>query len=297
MSTSQITRLMSNETLARVERLRINSSRRFTNKSRGEHLAGKGGQSIEFSDYRDYCDGDDVRYIDWNIFSRLRRPYMKIYHEEEEQHVVILIDGSSSMQFEGKFERAKELAAAFGTMGLMALERVSCWAFNDGTGPLPRFRPTTGRTQMNKLFSFVEGVEAGGDTPVDRGIETLLKYHRGRGVAIVISDFLTPADIGRTFNLLYSSGMEVMALQILGPTEIDPDVTGDVRFVDCETSTRLDVSSAASLLDLYQEYRLAFEANLEGACRKRGGQFISTNSGDSLEHVLFDQLLRKGWIK
>ncbi len=297
MSKPQITPLMKNETLARVERLRINTSRRFTNKSRGEHLAGKGGQSIEFSDYRDYCDGDDVRYIDWNIFSRLRRPYMKIFHEEEEQHVVILVDASSSMQFEGKFERAKELAAAFGTMGLMALERVSCWAFNEDTGPLMRFQPTTGRIQMPKLFAFIESLQVGGDRSVDRGIETLLKYHRGRGVAIVISDFLTPANFGRTFNLLYSSGLEVMALQVLSPTEVDPDVTGDVRFIDCENQERLDVSSAASLVDLYQEYRLAFAANLEEECRKRGGKFLSTNSGTTLDHVLFDQLQRKGWVK
>ena len=116
-SKSQYTSLFENDILSRLERLRVNPRRRRTNRSRGEHLSGKGGTSTEFSDYRDYVEGDDVRNVDWNIFARINRPYVKIYQHEEEMHVVILIDASSSMMFEGKLDRAKQLAAAFGVMG------------------------------------------------------------------------------------------------------------------------------------------------------------------------------------
>ena len=190
-STSQFTALMDNKVLARLERMRMNPTGRLTNRSRGEHLAGKGGTSTEFSDYRDYVPGDDVRYIDWNIFLRLNRPYLKLYEHEEEQHVAVLIDASSSMQFNGKLERAKQLAAAFGVMGLMNRERVSVYSCNHvGTAPalLP---PCSGRVSMKKLFEFLEGIEGGGEFPIEQAIETMLRFHRGRGVAVVISDFLT----------------------------------------------------------------------------------------------------------
>jgi len=102
---NQFTTLFDNKTLSMLERMRLNPTRRLTNRSRGEHLSGKGGTSTEFSDYRNYVPGDDVRYIDWNIFARLNRPYMKQYQHEEEMHVVLILDASSSMDYEDKFLR------------------------------------------------------------------------------------------------------------------------------------------------------------------------------------------------
>lgn len=297
-TTSAVTPLLPNRVLEGLGRLRISPARHFTNRSRGEHLARKGGTSVEFHDYRDYAAGDDVRFVDWNIFSRLNRPYLKLYREEEEMHIVIVVDGSSSMLFEGKHERAKQLAAAFGVMGLRGIERVSVYGFRSGTGTLERLAPCTGQASLMKLLAFVETLSAeGGDAPLERGIEAMLKRHRGRGIAVLLSDFLTTGDMRRTFNLLNSAGLETMALQILGPTEIDPDVTGDLRLVDSESETHVDVSSAAHLLELYQEHRERFQRELAEACRQRAGRFLTTNSSDPIEAVLLDQLRRKGWVR
>ncbi|HUW55569.1 MAG TPA: DUF58 domain-containing protein [Planctomycetota bacterium] len=291
----QMTRLLDNRTLSRLERLRINSLRRFTDKRRGEHLAGRSGTSTEFSDYRDYVPGDDVRFVDWNIFARLNRPYLKLYHTEEEMHVVLLVDASSSMMFENKLERALQLAASFTVMGLMGTERVSAAAFNS-TGEAPtQIRRCIGRGSMMKVFRFLEGIEGGGNAPVDDGIETFLKYHVGRGIAVILSDFLTFGDMRRAFNRLFSSGLETFGLQILGPSELDPEVAGDVRFVDCETAETLDVSPG-ELLGIYQEYREDYQRNLAQLCRQRSGRFVATSTEDSLEWVLFDLLRRRGWI-
>src|SRR5690606_34690819 len=139
----RITSLFENRVLGRVERLRLNPIRRNTNKMRGEHLRGRSGQSIEFADYRNYAAGDDVRFVDWNIFARLRRPYLELYQREEEMHVTVLIDASKSMTFENKLERAKQLGAAMGVMGLMNLERVSVYSFNQRGNDIGRFPPCT----------------------------------------------------------------------------------------------------------------------------------------------------------
>ncbi|MFH0911002.1 MAG: DUF58 domain-containing protein [Planctomycetota bacterium] len=296
-SRARLTTLMANETLSRLERLRLNTLRRFTNKSRGEHLAGKGGRSIDFSDYRDYVPGDDVRFVDWNIFSRLNRPYLKLYHQEEEMHVLILLDASTSMRYEEKFLRARELAAAFGVMGLLQGERVSVYAFHRrGEAPW-RFPPSVGRANMRKLFAFLEGLESRGEATLDAAVDAALRHHFGRGVAVLLSDFLTAGDLQRACNRLFSNGLEIFALQILGPTEIDPEVTGDLRLVDSEIQSTLDISGAGELVEIYQDYRQAHERRVATLCRRRGGRFLSVSSATPLAELLFDQLQRRGWIR
>jgi len=294
-SPRQFTSLFGNDVLARLERLRINSARRFTNRSRGEHLSGKGGSSTEFADYRDYVEGDDVRFVDWNLFARLNRPYLKLFHHEEELHVLLLVDASASMKFEGKMERARQLAAAFGIMGLLNNERVSCRPINArNSACLP---PCTGRSRMAPLVSFLETLEPGGTQPVEATIEEALKQHRGRGVAILISDFLTFGSLERPLNMLFSRGLEIFAIQTLGPSEIEPELTGDARFVDSETGQTLDVTAAGDLIALYDEYRRHFEQELAVQCRRRSGRFLRISTDTPLKTVLFDLLTRKGWIQ
>ncbi|MDG1897303.1 MAG: DUF58 domain-containing protein [Fuerstiella sp.] len=295
-TTSQLTSLFSNSTLNRIERMRLNPLRRLTNRSRGEHLAGKGGSSTDFADYRDYATGDDMRYVDWNIFARLRRPYIKQFLHEEELHVVIMVDASSSMLFDDKLLKARQLAAAFGIMGLLNVERVSVYGIHQQEGKPWMLPPGTGRTRIRALLEFLENLEGGGDVPVEKAIETMLRFHRGRGVAILLSDFLTFSNLSRSMNLLFSSGLEVWGLQILGESEVSPNLEGDLRFVDSETGETLDITNAGELLSLYQEHRAWQEEMLHQQCRSRNGRFTSVNSSMTLESVLFDTLCRQGWV-
>ncbi len=296
-SARQLTALLTNSQLERLGRLRIGANRRLTNQGRGEHLARKGGTSTEFCDYRDYTEGDDTRFVDWNIFSRLHRPYLKVFHHEEELHALILVDASNSMRFEGKLERARQLAAAFGILALRNGERLSIGTMRGGTQPTAeRLPPSTGRASVNKLFTFLERIEPGGDAPLETGIEEVLRRHTGRGAAIVLSDFLTSGDLQRPFNLLHNAGLEPMALQILGPNEIEPELNGDLRLVDSETVGTLDLTASADLLALYQEYRVAHERQIASLCQQRNGRFLSTSTADPLDTLLFDQLRRRGWI-
>ena len=294
---SHLTALLDNDVLGRLECMRLCPRRRQTNRTQGEHLAGKGGSSIEFSDYRNYVAGDDIRYVDWNIFSRLQRAYVKQFHYEEEMHVVLLVDASSSMQFEDKLLRAKQMAAALGLLGLLNVERVSVYAFSDESRRPDILPPCTGRGALMRLFTFLERIEGGGYFPVDRAIEATLRRHRGRGMAIVLSDFLTFGDLHRSFNQLFTAGLDVFGVQILSPSERDPELTGDMRFVDSETAHTLDVSSVGELLGVYHEHRLALEGELESLCRRRSGDFVAIGSRDPIEWVLFDLLRRRGWVR
>lgn len=293
MSAPQLTTLLTHRDLDRLARLRINATRRFTNRARGEHLAARGGTSTEFCDFRDYSPGDDVRFVDWNIFARIERAYVKQFHEEEEMHVALLVDASESMLFEGKFEMARRLAAAFGVLGLRGQEKVSACALGASRDRLPA---CTGRAAMAKLFAFLEKIEPGGDTPIERGIEAFLREHSGRGLVLVVSDFLTAGDLRRPFNQLHSAGLEIFAVQILGPSELAPEIAGDLRFVDCETRGHLDISSAGDLLALYHEHRRAHEAQVTALCQRRSGKFLSVSAADSIERVVFDTMRRKGWV-
>jgi hypothetical protein len=149
---------------------------------------------------------------------------------------------------------------------------------------------------MKRLFDFIEKLEGGGDLPIEQAVESVLKFHRGRGIAIVLSDFLTFGELSRPFNMLYSNGLEVFAIQILGPSELDPDLSGDLRFVDAETSQTLDVTSVGELVGIYHEHRLALEEQIAIQCRQRSGRFVSINSQDPLDWVLFDLFRRQGWV-
>ncbi len=296
-TTAKFTTLMENATLARVERMRLLPLRRLTNRSRGEHLAGKGGASTEFNDYRDYAAGDDTRYVDWNIFSRLNRPYVKLYRHEEEMQVVILLDASRSMQFDDKFTRARQLAAALAVMGLMNSEKVSIYACQH-YGTMPVFLPPcTGRTSFRRVFDFLEAVPTGGEFPVELAVDEVLKQHRGRGIAVLLSDFLTFGDLERPLNRLFSAGLETFAVQLLGPVELSPEVAGDLRFVDSETGRTLDVSSAGDLLGLYHEHLAGLQAQLAQACRQRSGRFLCLNAQTPIDTILFDVLRRAGWAR
>lgn len=294
--TAQLTSLFDNATLKLIERMRMKPLRRLTNRSRGEHLSGKGGSSTDFADYRDYASGDDMRYIDWNIFARLNRPYIKQFQHEEELHIVLLVDASASMMFEDKLLRARQLAAAFGVMGLLSVEKVSAYAIHQRTGSPWRLAPGSGRTKVRQLLSFFEQIEAGGDLPVEEAIQTMLRFHRGRGVAVLLSDFLTFGDLTRPLNLLHSSGLEVWGVQILGESEINPNLQGDLRFVDSETGDTLDITNAAELMTIYQDQRLRLQESLHTMCRRRNGRFAAVSSASSLTSILFEQLCRQGWV-
>ena len=290
--------LLPPKTCGRLERMRFNPRQRLTSRSRGDHLSGRGGNSTEFSDYRDYSPGDDMRFIDWNIFSRLQKPYLKLFHLEEEMNVVIIIDASSSMKFGSKFDCTCKLAEAFTTIGLYSNEKISIYTINDENASIPQhIGPASGRFNNSKFNRFIGESTCGGSQTLEDGIEKILKKHNGRGMAIILSDFLTAGDLQKSFNLLFSKGLAPYALQILSPEELNPELSGDARFVDCETKVTLDISAAGQLTEIYLEYLHTLQQNISDWARNRSGLYVSCSSDCDIDALLFDTLVRRGWIK
>jgi hypothetical protein len=290
--------LLSPQVCGRLEKMRFNPKTRMTSKNRGDHLSGRGGSSTEFSDYRNYSPGDDLRYVDWNIFSRLQKPYLKQFHLEEEMHVVIIIDASQSMNFGGKFELAQKLALAFSTIALFSNERASVYLINDSDKSLPaHFGPVNNRFSSGKIKNFIETAKCSGNAHIDQSLDQIAKHHKGKGIALILSDFLSGGNLQNSFNLLFSNGLAPYALQILAPEEISPEINGDARFVDSETKMTLDISSAGQLFEIYQEYLGQLQENLQSWIHQRNGLYHTISSDCSIEKLLFDILIRRRWIK
>lgn len=293
----EVSALLDNAVLQRLERWRPAFSGRFTNRLKGGHLARKGGNSTEFVDYRDYVAGDDLRHVDWNLFARLRRPFLKTFHHEEVSHLLIVVDGSNSMLREGKFERARQLAAACAIMALRGTERVSVHVLQDGQAGLPSKLPVcSGRASTGRLLNFLEKAAGGGREGIDLGMEEAVRTRSLRGVALVISDFLTFGDLAKSMNRLFTGGLEVWGLQVLGATEMEPSLEEELRLVDSESDAVLDISPTPLLLQIYHEQLAALCDEVAQLCRQRAGRYLRLNAGDSLATQLFDQMPRAGWM-
>jgi len=174
---------------------------------------------------------------------------------------------------------------------------VSAWAMRQAGEEPAGCSRVRGKGSLRKLFRFLEGIECGGDCPLEKGVEAVLKHHTGRGAVVLLSDFLTTGDLKRSFNALSSAGLVVFGVQILGPGEIHPDVSEDLRFVDSETGTILDVSASPHLLEIYQAYRTSHASEIAALLRQRSGRFLTVSAQDRLDDTLFDLLPRKGWVR
>jgi hypothetical protein len=179
----------------------------------------------------------------------------------------------------------------------MNMEKVSLFACQHA-GQTPQIlSPCTGRMSIKRVLSFLENLPAGGDFPIDMAVEAVLKQHRGRGVCVLLSDFLTFGAMERPMNQLFSAGLEVFGIQILCGLELNPELTGDLRFVDSETGMTLDVSSVGDLIGFYHEHLNGLQEHLAGLCRQRSGRFVCLDSGLPLDTLVFDTLKRKGWVQ
>lgn len=291
------TTLLAPEVMARAERLTLLTRRRLTARGAGGHRSTRSGRSLEFKDHRPYSRGDDVRLLDWSLLARTRRPWLRVYHDEEEQHVVLLLDASASMGFENKMLRARQLAAAAAAMVLRAGDRVSAHAFGGGMA-LPGTQAVRGRAGLAPVLTFLDGITtAAGQDTLERALTALVPRLIGRGAIVLLSDFLTQGDLGRAANLAAGAGFEPIGVQILGPSELSPQLEDDVRLVDSESETFLDVAAGDEILERYQALLVEQQRALTALCAGRGGRFVRLDSSDEPLGMLYGPLRRGGIVR
>jgi uncharacterized protein (DUF58 family) len=287
--------LLSPDLLRRLEQFQLLAQRRAKSSAKGERRSRARGQSVEFADYRTYVAGDDLRYLDWNLYGRLDRLFLKLYEEERELPVRIFLDASESMSFGEpvKFDFARQVAAAVGYVALCGFDRVTVAAFPENDGEWAQrgaLRAVRGRKSALAFFQNLAGLSARGPADLNAALRRGALEARQAGLAVVLSDFLDPAGCEVGLNALVGRGFHVSIVHILAPDELSPATYGDLRLVDSETGGQQEVTFGRYRLAAYQRTVQAFCQRLREFCTVRGATYFMANSATLLEELLLKQL-------
>ena len=279
--------------LRQLERLLVLMRSPVRGGLKGGRRSVKRGQSVEFADYRDYTLGDDLRQLDWNVYARLERLFVKLFIEEEDVTVTLLVDASASMTAgrPSKLLFAKRAAAALGYIALASEDRVTVSAL---TGRASRRRAAMrGSGRIFRLLSDLSAVEPSvGPTDLLAAARHAAAQLHGRGVVILLSDLLDPA-ADRVIRELAATGSELIVLHILSPEELEPQLEGDLRLVDVETGAGVDVTVDLPTLDAYKARLAAWKAGFADLAAKRRASYVDLPSDANLADLMFNELRRR----
>ncbi|MEY8321011.1 DUF58 domain-containing protein [Lachnospiraceae bacterium 46-61] len=255
----------------------------------GARKAKAQGNSLEFSDYREYRIGDDLRRIDWNSYARFEKLYMKIFLEEKQASINLFVDSSNSM-FEGnKSLYSKGLAASIAYIALKNMDKVNLFGWSDGLQQKKLNTHTS--NQFMDVVQFLNELEQKGKTSFTKTIKECGSLPLGRGISFVFSDFLTEDNWKESMKLLQYKKQEIMLVWVLGQQDVMPSQKGSLRLVDKETKEARDLELTADVLKNYQKALESYEANIREFCKKRGIVFVKAVDDMPLLKVLHNMLV------
>lgn len=292
--------LFDESTLRKLNQLTLVASRVRAGVLKGERRSTRRGSSIEFADYRAYTAGDDLRRLDWNVYARLDRPFIKLLEEEEDLSVHILLDASQSMDWgEGethKFTYAQRLAAALGAIALSSGDRLSVSVLRGGqiADRLPLLRSAN---NLMRLLTFLESQSPGGNTDLGQALRNYTLAAHRPGLAFLISDLFSTGSVQDALTHLLSRGYEVALLHLLSPDELLPPLAGDLRLVDSETGQQVEVSLDAGMRQAYQRGVLEWRAEILQACLSRSVHFLALQTDQPWDQVVLREMRRTGMVK
>jgi uncharacterized protein (DUF58 family) len=294
------------KTLRKLDRLALAASQVRAGQIKGERRSLKRGSSIEFADYRDYTRGDDLRRVDWNVYARLERPYIKLLEEEEDLAVHVLLDASRSMDYgaafdpsqesRNKFRYAQRLAAALGYVALAAGDRLTLAALR-GEAPAEQFGPARGRGQTLRLLKFLEAQAAAGATDLDAALRRYMLGPRRAGLLFLISDLFSPGGFRDGLGQFLGRGFEIVVLHVLAPDELDPPLAGDLRLIDLETGAPQDVTLDNPLRELYRRRVEDWCQDIEQYCLKRGIHYVVVDTAVEWDEMVLHHFRQRGLLK
>jgi uncharacterized protein (DUF58 family) len=289
--------LLDPQFMASLDRLDIVSRKIFAGKMKGERRSKRRGQSVEFADYRNYAVGDDLRFLDWNIYARLDRLFLKLFLEEEDLHVSILLDTSKSMDWGDPHKGlyAKRVAAALAYVGLVNFDRVSLYAYADRLrGEMAGVR---GRRLVHRVLGFLESATFEGPSHLAAVGKSFAIRHPQRGVLIVISDFFDKAGYEAGLRYLLGRDFDIYAIQVLAPDEIDPALAGDLQLRDVEDDDMAEVTISRVLINRYKQNLQAYCEELRTFCARRAINYLFTSTGVPFDQLVLRYLRRKGLLR
>ena len=301
--------MLSSSLLRQLEQLELVARRRSRSAGRGERRSRARGQSVEFADYRNYVAGDDLRYLDWNLYGRLDRMFLKLYVEERELPVQVFLDASESMTFgvPTKFDFARRVAAALGYVALCGFDRVTVRVFPEptpeadagsgaGAGAAAEvavraaLRGVRGKRAALTFFDNLSRVRPGGPADFNEALRRAALEVRQAGAAVVLSDLLDPRGYAAGLDALVGRGFHLHVVQILAPEELQPTTFGDLRVVDAETAAEQEVTFGKYRLKAYRQVVENYTQTLREFCRRRGIRFFRATSDTAIETLLLKEL-------
>jgi uncharacterized protein (DUF58 family) len=297
MAETQTQPLLEPDFLARLEQLELVSKKIFLGRMKGERRSKRKGQSVEFADYRNYVIGDDLRFLDWNLFARLNRLFIRLFMEEEDLHFYILIDNSLSMDFgsPSKLRYAKQVAAALGFVGLVNMDRVVIEAFNDRlTQSMPAAR---GRRSLWRMMDFLQKIEPAGPSDLKKALRTFSLKCSGKGIVLLLSDFMDKGGYEDALRYLLARQMDIYVIQILSQEEIEPEIVGDLQLVDIEDEDIAEITVSAPLLKRYKQNLAAFRGGLSEFCTRRGVTYLFTSNQVPFDRLVLTYLRQRGLVR
>jgi uncharacterized protein (DUF58 family) len=281
-------------TLNRLKRLQLVAQQIKRGAIKGDRRSSRRGQSIEFADYRDYVPGDDLRRLDWNIYARHERPFIKLMEDEEDLAVYVVLDGSASMDWgegdENKLLFGKKLAAGLGIVSLFTgdLLKVEVW------GGEMQFGPMRGGANLIRLLNAFDAVSGTGEIDFAQQARQFTAVNKRPGLLIIISDFLYPNGYENGLKHLQAQGHEIILLHTLTEDERHPDLNGDLRLVDVETGNAQEVSLTRWMRERYVERLEAWQADLRAFAHQRGMRYFDLSTATEWDHFLLYDLRRAG---
>jgi uncharacterized protein (DUF58 family) len=295
--TSESTELLPPSLLNKLERLELVSRKIFRGQLKGERRSRRKGQSVEFMDYRNYVPGDDLRFLDWNLYARLDRLFIKLFLEEEDLHFYALIDSSASMRFgtPSKLRVAQQLAAALGFIGLCRADRVRLHTL---TGPASENPPILrGRSSVWRMIEYLTAIQPTGLTTLADSVRRFCLRNTSKGIVVLLSDLLDKSGYQAALRLLLAREFDIYVIHILSREEMYPDLVGDLKLIDCEDRDVADVTISQPLLNRYQKTLAQFIQDARQFCTRRGISYLLVDNSQSVEDIITKYLQERGLVR
>jgi uncharacterized protein (DUF58 family) len=289
--------LLSAEFMTRLEQLEILSRKIFIGRMKGERRSKRKGESVEFADYRNYVVGDDLRFLDWNIYARLEKLLLKLFMEEEDLNVTVLLDTSKSMDWGDPHKGlyVKRVAAALAYIGLCNYDRISLYGYS---GTLAHeMGGVRGRRLVSQVIRFLEDIPYEGTSDFTAVAKRFAVRYSGKGVVVVLSDFMDKGGYADGIRYLLSRDLDLYVIHVLSPQEIDPTLAGDLKLLDVEDSDAAEVTISKPLLDRYKANLQSYCLDLKNHCSRRGITYLFTSTRVGFDVLVMAYLRQRGLLR
>ena len=278
--------------LRKLEKLKILIQKGKKGPVRGEHVSWRSGTSLEFLDYRKYQPGDDFRYVDWNVYGRLDKLFIKLFRSEEDLTLHFLVDMSQSMGSGNPLKEiyAKKIAAALSYIGLANLDRVGITSFTDSLGETRS--PERGTHAYLSVLKYLLSLKPEGKTDLNSCLTEYASACKRPGIAIILSDLLDPKGFEKGLEALSYGKFDITLIQILDREELFPSLNGYLMLKEVETGETKKITLDGALLELYRKKIHVFLENVKDICHRSGIDYYLSDTSIPFEGFLLDYLTK-----